>query len=167
MNEQSYDFSLNKSWLTIRIVWTVLFGSLGVYFLISTFVGAGREPAPDVPLGLLKNIFSGLAITLFAAAYIVRKKMIGAVDADRRSSPRPAGAPDQAATGRYLTAIIVTATLSETIGAFGLVLFFLSGDAATLYQFLILSAIAMLTYRPRKDEFLRFIGDRQKRAGRQ
>ncbi len=44
--------------------------------------------------------------------------------------------------------------LSESIGIYGMVLFILSKDSMTLYQFITMSAIAMFYYRPRKEELL-------------
>lgn len=55
--------------------------------------------------------------------------------------------------------------LSESIGVYGLVLFFLSKDSGVLYQFIVMSAIAMLYYRPRKEELLQLAVEMNKQGG--
>jgi len=55
---------------------------------------------------------------------------------------------------RYLTAMIVALTMSETMGIFGLVLFLLGKNSIDLYLLVGVSAAAMIMYRPRKEEMI-------------
>ena len=48
--------------------------------------------------------------------------------------------------------MIVSLALSEFIGIMGLVLFFLGDNFQVLYTFMAISAIAMLFYRPKRQE---------------
>jgi len=50
--------------------------------------------------------------------------------------------------------MIVAWALSESIGVFGLVLFLLGKNPTDLYLLILISAVAMLIYRPRKDEVI-------------
>jgi hypothetical protein len=68
------------------------------------------------------------------------------------------------AAAKYTTALVVAMALSESIGIYGLVLFFLSKDSLTLYLFILMSAIAMFYYRPRKEELLQVALEMQKQG---
>jgi cell division protein FtsL len=55
---------------------------------------------------------------------------------------------------KYTTAMIVAWALLESIGIFGLVLFLLGKNPMDLYLLILISAAAMLWYRPKKDELV-------------
>jgi len=60
---------------------------------------------------------------------------------------------DQAALlAKYTTVHIVSLALSESIGIYGLVLFFLGDGFGTLSTFLGISALAIYFHRPKKEE---------------
>jgi hypothetical protein len=48
--------------------------------------------------------------------------------------------------------MVASLALSESIGVYGLVLFFLGESFRTLYIFIGISALAMLLYRPKREE---------------
>lgn len=54
---------------------------------------------------------------------------------------------------RYLLTVIVSMTLVESIGLFGLIMFLLGDGYNTLYIFTIVSALGMFLYRPKVDEY--------------
>jgi membrane protein implicated in regulation of membrane protease activity len=56
------------------------------------------------------------------------------------------------AATRYQTATILSTAFLESIGIYGLILFLMSGEFITLYAFVIVSAIALLYFRPRFEE---------------
>ena len=58
------------------------------------------------------------------------------------------------AVGKYLTVIVIVTAFSESVGIYGVVLFLISKDALSLYQLMILSAIAMVVFRPTKEELI-------------
>jgi hypothetical protein len=49
--------------------------------------------------------------------------------------------------------VIVSLVLCDSIGIFGLVLFFLNDSFRTLHFFIGISALAMYFYRPKREEF--------------
>jgi len=53
---------------------------------------------------------------------------------------------------KYATAMVVSLALSESIGIYGFVLFLLGDNFRTLYIFVGISALAMLFYRPKREE---------------
>ena len=53
---------------------------------------------------------------------------------------------------KYTTAIIISLALCESVGIYGLILFFLGGSFQTMYTFMIISAAGMFYYRPKREE---------------
>jgi len=58
---------------------------------------------------------------------------------------------------KYSAATIVALAMSESIGVYGLILFFLGKNSTDLYLLILISAAAMVIYRPRKDEMLNLV----------
>jgi hypothetical protein len=67
---------------------------------------------------------------------------------------RPVPLTQHPAVARYTVIVIITSALLESIGLYGLILFFIAKDSLSLYQLLGLSAAAMLFYRPKKEDLL-------------
>lgn len=53
---------------------------------------------------------------------------------------------------RYLVTVIVTQTMIEAVGLFGLLMFILGDDFNTLYIFSVLGALGIYLHRPRQSE---------------
>jgi hypothetical protein len=51
----------------------------------------------------------------------------------------------------------VALAMSESVGVYGLILFFLGKNSRDLYLLILVSAAAMVVYRPRKDEVLSLV----------
>ena len=58
--------------------------------------------------------------------------------------------------GKYTSAMLLSLALSESIGIYGLVLFFLGDSFQTLYIFIGISALGMFNYRPKREEIEKF-----------
>ena len=63
-------------------------------------------------------------------------------------------ATQSSALSKYLTAMIVSLGMSETIGIYGLVLFMLGKNTMDLYLLIFISAAAMFYYRPQKEKII-------------
>jgi hypothetical protein len=168
MLEKNETEQLDKGWTIIRILWAALFASLGIYLLVCKFAEDQLRPmGPDFPFETMKNVLFGVSILTFFIAGTIRKALLKSSDCG--SAPalfrNPSSQVQHPAVGKYITAIIVAMALSESIGIYGVVLFFLSQDSMTLYQFITMSAISMFYYRPRKEEFLEVAAEMQKQSG--
>lgn len=168
MLEKSEIEQLDKAWTIIRIIWGALAGSLAVYLLVCKLIEDQLKPVgSDFPLETLKNALFGVAVLTFFIIYYVRKAMLKASvrgSANVLVQNQSSQIQNPAAV-KYLTAIIVAMALSESIGIYGLVLFFLSKDSMVLYQFITMSAISMFYYRPRKEELWQIAEEMKKKAG--
>ena len=70
---------------------------------------------------------------------------------------QPVQASEHFALQRYSAATIVALAMSESIGVYGLILFFLGKNSTDLYLLILIAAAAMVVYRPRKDEMLSLV----------
>ncbi len=158
---------LAKSLKINRIVWLAIFLSLPVYLLIAVFLDREKLISPDfgfsvTTVGIFLLVVS--AVTLFLT-FLIRKKLL-----ETRSSsiivPDVAGKPlslIQHAGARYSGAVIISLALSESIGIYGFVSFLLLKELVLFCEFLFLSAVGMVIYRPRKDELMEFANRLKKR----
>ena len=64
----------------------------------------------------------------------------------------PSPSDQSAVAGKYVTAMLVSLALSESIGIYGFILFMLGGDLRTVFIFNAIAAMAMFIYRPKREE---------------
>lgn len=103
-------------------------------------------------LEVLKYALFGISALTLVGAYFFRKLLLKNISrpvqgAGFQSDTYPAGA-------KYLIVIVIIMALSESVGIYGVVLFFISKDVVSLYQLIILSAVAMVGFRPKKGELI-------------
>ncbi|MCF7969763.1 MAG: hypothetical protein K9L22_01170 [Methylococcaceae bacterium] len=67
------------------------------------------------------------------------------------------GDSDKSAKRRYLSVIIISMAMAESIGFYGLLMYVLGDSFNTLYIFIGLSALAMFLYQPKKEEYISII----------
>jgi len=152
--------AIAKGMQTLWIIWAAMLGSLLIYVFICHQPGVGFKSVggSDFPIGLLRNIFFGVGAATWLMAYFMRRSMLSV----RAGVPKPKpgermvkwDAPPFIA--KYATAVIISLAFSESIGIYGFVLFLLGGGFKTLYTFIGISALAMVFYRPKREELERF-----------
>ena len=105
----------------------------------------------------LKKILYGVALATFVLAYFLRKLMVSGRFSGSQGSPfKPVGPSRQPPyLAKYTMAVVVSLAFSESMGIYGLVLFFLGEDLQTLYTFIAISALAMIFFRPKMEELER------------
>ncbi len=157
---------LDKAWTIIIIIWGTLLASLGVYVAVCEFMKDQLRPAADFPLETMKLALYGASFVTLIVTHFIRKVMLKAAGSGPFSAFAQSPSVQHPAAGRYLSAVIVSMALCESIGVYGLVLFFMSKDSLVLYRFIIVSAAAMLYFRPRKEELLQLVEDMKQQGGR-
>lgn len=161
LQKQELD-QIDKGWTKIMVIWVALLSSLGFYLVICMAVGNQIPVSMDgSQLEVFKYALFGISAMTLLSTYFFRKFMINKISrplqgAAFQSETHPAVA-------KYLTAIIIVMALSESIGIYGMVLFFISKDAMSLYQLMVLSAAAMILFRPKKEELIE-VAEKMKRA---
>ncbi|MBW1999888.1 MAG: hypothetical protein JRJ29_18245 [Deltaproteobacteria bacterium] len=143
---------MRRLWL----IWSAILGSLLVYVFICHQLGdeLRANVGPNFPLGTFRNILYIITIITLFLTYFFRKFMLsGKVGKSEVKVPAPGLFGSQTPfLSKYTTAIIVSLALSESIGIYGLVLFFLGGNFQTLYVLIGISALSMFYYRPKREE---------------
>ncbi len=161
--------AINKGMQTLWIIWAAMLVSLLIYVFICHQPGIGFKGVggTDFPIGLLRNIFFGAGAAAWFMAYFMRRSMLSVRAGG--SKPKPVermvtwdGPPFIA---KYTTAVIASLALSESIGIYGFVLFLLGGGFKTLYTFIGISALAMVFYRPKREEMEKLAMAYKKQAG--
>ena len=145
---------LDAGFALVLIIWGAIFASLGVYLGICLGLGHKLPAAmhDGFSLAALRYVLFGISVATLVAVYFLRDFMLthpGFV-----GTSRPVPPTQHPAVARYTVIVIITSALLESIGLYGLILFFIAKDSLSLYQLLGLSAAAMLFYRPKKEDLL-------------
>jgi len=156
MLEEKDRIILQEGMRTAWIIWAALFVSLGIYLIIAHLIGERAEfgNVPESITQLLRYVLMGAGAVILFLARFIRKIMLkgGAGITSAMSGAIEQAANTRPVVGRYISALLVSLSLAESVGIFGLVLFFLSKDFQTLYLFVGCSALAMYFYRPKMEE---------------
>jgi F0F1-type ATP synthase membrane subunit c/vacuolar-type H+-ATPase subunit K len=142
--------------LILWIIWGAMVVTLGIYVIICHLLGDGLQQSLELefPLDMLRNILYGVGIfTLFLAHFVRRFILTPRTGGSGSMASKPPPLNDQSSVmGKYTTAMLLSLAFSESIGIFGLVLFFLGDSLQTLYIFIGISALGMFHYRPKPEE---------------
>ena len=154
-----YEKQLQVMW----IIWAGMLGALVVYVSICLLGGdVIRGSTSSLPLDLIRDILYGIAILTVILTHFLRNFILaGRSGGSEPMSLKPPSPADQSAVvGKYVTAMIVSLALSESIGIYGLVLFLLGADLRTVFIFNGIAALAMFIYRPKREELETLSSDR-------
>lgn len=141
--------TIEQRFRIIMMIWGSILASLIIYLVVCIFLNEVYQTpvGENFPIATLKNAFYVVSLVILVSIRFLRNKLMP--EKGNRSENRI-----NYYIGKYTVAILVSSALSEFIGMFGLVLFFLSKNFADLYIFLALSAAAMIFYRPKKSELV-------------
>ncbi len=139
----------------ILVIWWAIFASLFIYLIVCRAIGDQLQNVDkaNIPVDMIKYALWGVSISTLVAAHFLRRFLLRTRSTGLGSISSTA--VQHPAVARYTVAIIITMALLESIGIYGVVMFFIAQDAPSLYQLLIISALAMIFYRPRKEELLK------------
>jgi hypothetical protein len=156
MFEPQEQAAINKGMQTLWIIWAAMLGSLFSYIIACHILGEGfgQFEGSDLPIGLLRKILVGVGVVVLLLAYFKRRSLL--LDPKGIPQPKPvertAGWNTIPFVAKYVAVVIVSLAMSESIGIYGFVLFLLGDSFQTLYTFIAVSALAMLFYRPKREE---------------
>ena len=139
--------ALKNKMTVIWIIWGALFLSLFIYILVGHLMAGSLETNmldQEFPMTLLTNILFAIGVSELVLAYVLKWFML-------KQSGQSEPDISQAA-GKYTVIVIISNAISESVGIYGLVLFFLTQDFQVLYTFMFISAMAMLYFRPKSKE---------------
>jgi len=142
---------LDKGLLTLKMIWIAMLVSLAIYLFVGlrVYVRLNVSIKEDT-FAIVRIILYIISfVTLFVTGYFRKFILSG-----KSQRWRPAQASQHPILQKYSTATIVSLAMSESIGIYGLVLFFLGKNTIDLYLLILISAAATVMYRPRKDEVI-------------
>ncbi|MBF0243119.1 MAG: hypothetical protein HQK64_11685 [Desulfamplus sp.] len=147
--------SVKKSILRVWIIWGAMFFSLFIYVALCHILAPSLKPivnSTNFPIDTLKNSLFVASIAAFFFSIYIRKFILNPESKLTRFNQIASQTNIDPAILRYQTAVIISVAISESIGIFGLVIFFLSKDINTLYIFIGMSATAMIYNIPKRSE---------------
>ena len=158
-----------KGFWALWVIWAAMLGSLFIYVLICHHLGdeVRKNLRQDIPLELMRVIFYCVTIFEMLLIVFVRKRILGVRD----TSPRPTSLEppeplnQSSALAKYTSAVIVSLALCESIGIYGVLLFFLGDTFQTLHIFIGIAALGMLFYRPKREELETLVIAMQSKPG--
>lgn len=148
---------LNKALRVSNVIFYALLLSLFAYlFVCLSFI---KNPKTSINADTLTTFRTALYGLSFVVLLITKpfKKFI--LKKHFKKSTRQTGPLLYPEVQRFMTAMINACALTESIGIYGVVLFILGGNPADLYVLIAISAVAMLQYRPNKEELLSLFKD--------
>lgn len=148
--------AIDKGMIVLWIIWSAILISLCIYILICHLVEdqIRQNLNPSLPLDLLKNILFIVAVIELCISYFLRRYLLTSGSGLSPPLNTPQSSTQSPYLARYSVAMIIVLAISESIGIYGLVLFFLGASFQTLYTFIGISGIAMIYYRPKKEEII-------------
>ena len=133
--------------------WTIV-GVMGV--MLAAMLAAGiiigdplQQPLPEDQRVLVRTILYVIAIVTFPLTNLLRHIQLRL----NQTMPYTGATPQNEAKKRYLVTVIVSLSLIESVGIFGLVMFILVDNFNTLFIFTGLSALGFFLYRPKAHEY--------------
>jgi len=120
-----------------------------------------QQPLPEDQRVLVRTVLYGVAIVTFPVANLIRHIQLRLAQTmpvirpayDKAGMPEAINNVLASAKSRYLTTILVSVSLIESVGIYGLVMFMLGDGFNTLYIFIGMSVLGLLLYRPKRDEY--------------
>lgn len=153
---------LGKQMNTLHIIWGAMLLSLLIYLFIIPAAGKNvKVTMPDDVLKKLRMALYIIAVIELPLTRVIRKIVLSQKGAFTTRAGQLAPNP---AVARYQAAMVMSLALSENIGIYGIVLYFIGKNKTDLYVLLLIAAAAMITYRPKQDEIL-MLSERQEKQG--
>jgi hypothetical protein len=152
------DKELNRGLFVLKIIWSVMLVSLAIYLFVGLQVTKNLQISTNEDTyTVFKSVLYILACLILIAAWYIRKFLLS-----RKGQPVQATqALDHPILQRYFVASIISWALSESIGVFGLILFFLGRSTTDLYILILIAAIVMFLYRPKKEDIISLAKENQ------
>ena len=161
--------AINKGMQMLWFIWTGMLGSLLIYIIVCHQLSAGIKSSvgDDSFIKTFKGILYVIVVAELFIIYYFRKLMLKV----RISKAKAPYSQTRSVVGqppfvmKYTLVVIISLGIAESIGIYGLVLFFIGDSFQTLYTFIVVSALAMIFYRPKREELERLAMAYKKRDG--
>ena len=124
-----------------RLLWWSLVASLVIYAIVAHLVELSASPT--TPISLITFVFAGLSVAIAIGTVVYRRRaLVGPIQSRELDLATPEGL--RAAFQPF----IINLVLSESVGIYGLVLSFLSGQPLYAVAFSVGAIALMYVHRP-------------------
>jgi hypothetical protein len=143
-----------KEYRIAWVIWVTMVFSLCIYLLIGRYINDALRHSME-NIEVLRTALFAVSIVVLGIAFFLRRRMLGVTPASMETDTFSSGTdvpPKTSGAGKYVSSVIISLALCESVGIYGLVLFFVGDSSEILYTFIAISAAAMLYFRPKKEE---------------
>jgi magnesium-transporting ATPase (P-type) len=119
---------------TMRVIWFALILSVGIYYMITLFVGRSPDLAPNQTLSLALAV---AAVSTTAVSFLIKGKLIGK-------------AVEQRNIAMVQQAYVTTWAITEVAALLGVLDFFSTSDRY-YHLFFVLAALGLVFHTPRRE----------------
>jgi hypothetical protein len=143
-----------KEYRIAWFIWIAMVFSLCIYLLICRYMDNALRQSMD-NIEVLRTALFAVSFVVLGTAFFLRRRMLKVPPAGMEtdiSSSETDGPLKVSGAGKYVSSVIISLALCESVGIYGLVLFFVGDSTQILYSFIAISAAAMLYFRPKKEE---------------
>ena len=149
---------LDRGMLVLKIIWSAMLASLAIYLFVGLQVTKNLQISTNEDTyTVFKSVLYILTCLILIATWYIRKFLLSR----KGQFIQATQAPEHYTLQRYFVATIISWALSEGIGIFGFILFFLGRDTTDLYILILIAALAMFLYRPRKEDIISLAEENQ------
>ncbi|UCG78464.1 MAG: hypothetical protein JSV21_01110 [Nitrospirota bacterium] len=148
--------TLETSMKVNNVIWAAMLASLGVYVILVNAMEPPESGTVDVGDSLPVITYALMAVSVIIAVLsrYIKKIMLGSPSKPSLlSGATGAGAnKDMSMVAKYSSTLMVSLAMAESIGVFGLVLYFMGATRDVFYLFIAASALLIITYKPKMSE---------------
>jgi hypothetical protein len=154
------DEELKKGLMTLNIIWIAVLMSLVIYLFVSLQVKENLQTSMNAAaFTTFKSILYGIAAITLVITRFVRKFILSSKGGNNQTVQSGKVLTQHPALSKYTIAMLVSLAMTESIGIYGLVLFFLGKNTMDLYLLIAISGVAMFFYRPNKEDIINLSQD--------
>jgi len=155
----------DKGMRNLYLIWAFLLGSLAIYLFVGIYLkdSTGIRMRETSQNEVLRWVLYLVSVVTFAMIYPLKRAIMKIVK--RAERPPNTTKNPSSVIARYTTAVITSLAVAESIGIYGLVLYFLGGKKGDLISLFLLSAVAMVLHRPKREELLAMMSREAKEMG--
>lgn len=155
----------DKGMRNLYLIWAFLLGSLAIYLFVGIYLkdSTGIRMRETSQNEVLRWVLYLVSVVTFAMIYPLKRAIMKIVK--RAERPPNTTKNPSPVIARYTTAVITSLAVAESIGIYGLVLYFLGGKKGDLISLFLLSAVAMVLHRPKREELLAMMSREAKEMG--
>jgi hypothetical protein len=133
-----------------KVVQGIMLTLLITYIIVCLIFGDQiQQPLPETQRVLIRTLLYIVAIATLPLTNLLRYIQLRL----NQTMPYSNTAPRLEAKKRYLVTVIVSMSLIESVGIFGVVMFILGDNFNTLFIFSGIAALGLFLYRPKVNEY--------------